>query len=257
MNSRERVNTTLNHEEPDMVPLDLGGNQSSIHRKAYIRLLEYLGIEDDNISYADFVQQIVDPCEEVLNRFKIDVRYIRPGGGLINVSDMEPQTEGKYIGVYDQFNVFWGNDAEKDLDDILYYDPVIHPFADFKSVSDIENYDWPDGNDKTPFLGLREQARKWRETTEYALATTPAGCIYEYTTFLFGFTKALRYLRTKPEFILATMEGLLKYWTDYCNTFLDEVGEYLDVLAINGDVAEQAGPIMSLKTYEKLIKPNW
>ncbi len=34
MNSRERVNVTLNHEEPDKIPIDLGGNQSSIHRKA-------------------------------------------------------------------------------------------------------------------------------------------------------------------------------------------------------------------------------
>ncbi|GAH18601.1 unnamed protein product, partial [marine sediment metagenome] len=34
MNSRERVNTTLSHKEPDKVPIDLGGNQSSIHIKA-------------------------------------------------------------------------------------------------------------------------------------------------------------------------------------------------------------------------------
>ena len=66
MNSRERVNKTFRHEEPDKVPLDLGGNQSSIHIKAYKRLLEYLDIEDKNIKFADFVQQITDPCEEVL-----------------------------------------------------------------------------------------------------------------------------------------------------------------------------------------------
>ena len=57
MNSRERVNVTLEHKEPDKVPIDLGGNQSSIHIIAYKNLLEYLEIEDDNIQYADFVQQ--------------------------------------------------------------------------------------------------------------------------------------------------------------------------------------------------------
>ncbi len=91
--------------------------------------------------------------------------------------------------------------------------------------------------------------------TEFALSTAPVGCIYEYCTFLFGFTKTLRYLRTKPEIIAYTMEELLKYWIDYVTTFVGEVGNYLDIICINGDIAEQAGPIMSIKLYEKLIKP--
>lgn len=255
MDSRERVNTTLNRKEPDKVPLDLGGNQSSIHIKAYKKLLDYLEIEDENVQYADFVQQIVRPCDKVLERFSIDVRYVQPLGGMVRVQDMEPQYEGKYVGLYDQFGVFWGNDAKKDLDDILYYDPVIHPFADFKSISDIRDFDWPNGRDKTPFDGLREYAKNLRDNTDFALSTPPVGCIYEYCTFLFGFTKTLRYLRTKPEFIIVTMEELLKYWTDYVTTFLEEVGSYLDVVCINGDIAEQAGPIMSVKLYENMIKP--
>ena len=255
MNSRERVNTTLNHKEPDKVPIDLGGNQSSIHIKAYKKLLDYLEIEDENVQYADFVQQIVRPCDKVLERFSIDVRYVQPLGGMVRVQDMEPQYEGKYVGLYDQFGVFWGNDAKKDLDEILYYDPVIHPFADFKSASDIRDFDWPNGRDKTPFNGLKEYAKDLRDTTDFALSTPPVGCIYEYCTFLFGFTKTLRYLRTKPELLIAAMEGLLKYWTDYVTTFLDEVGSYLDVVCINGDLAEQAGPIMSVKLYENMIKP--
>jgi len=255
MNSRERVNTTLNHKEPDKVPIDLGGNQSSIHIKAYKKLLEYLEIDDENVQYADFVQQIVRPCDKVLERFSIDVRYVKPLGGMVRVQDMEPQYEGKYVGLYDQFGVFWGNDAKKDLDEILYYDPVIHPFADFKSVSDIRDYDWPNGRDKTPFNGLTEYAKNLRDNTDFALSTPPVGCIYEYCTFLFGFIKTLRYLRTKPELLIAAMEGLLKYWTDYVTTFLDEVGRYLDIICINGDLAEQAGPIMSVKLYENMIKP--
>jgi uroporphyrinogen decarboxylase len=51
------------------------------------------------------------------------------------------------------------------------------------------------------------------------------------------------------------MEELLKYWIDYVSTFLGEIGEFLDVICINGDLAEQAGPIMSIRLYEKIIKP--
>ena len=164
MNSRDRVNLALNHKEPDKVPLDLGGNQSSIHLKAYKNLLDYLDIIDDNIIFADFVQQIADPCEAVLERFNIDVRYVRPKGGMIKVDEIELQYEGKYVGVYDQFGVFWGNDGEKEIQNILYYDPVIHPFADFNSVQEINNYDWPDDISAITTNHLREFLAYLRET---------------------------------------------------------------------------------------------
>lgn len=255
MNSRERVNLALNHKEPDKIPLDLGGNQSGIHIKAYKRLIDHLGIVDDKIQYYDFAQQLVNPCEKLLQRFQIDVRYIRPLGGMVNIDMIEPEYEGKYVGNWDAFGCFWGNDANKKIEDILYYDPVIHPFKDFTTVAEIENYNWPDGKDKTPFEGLREFAENLRKNTDYALSTSPTGCVYEYTTFLFGFVKVLRYLRTKPELIIAAMKGLLKYWIDYNITFIEEVGEFLDIICINGDLAEQAGPIMNMKMYEKIIKP--
>ncbi len=47
MNSRERVMATLNHTEPDKVPIDLGDSITEIHITAYRNLLDYLGIEDN------------------------------------------------------------------------------------------------------------------------------------------------------------------------------------------------------------------
>jgi uroporphyrinogen decarboxylase len=249
----------LNHQEPDKVPIDLGGNQSGIHIKAYKNLLDYLGIEDRNIQYADFIQQVAYPCEELLKHFNIDIRWLRPPPSLLP-DHFAPEVEGKYQGIRDQFGVFWGDSAEKDLKDILFYDPCIHPLSDAKTVQQIREYDWPHGTDKAPLKGLREQARKLRENTGYAIAAPPLGCIYEYTTFLFGFEKALRHLRMNPELIIATMEKLEEYWTDYATTYLNELkfGDkyYIDIAAVNGDLAAQAGPIMNVeKLYTPIIKP--
>ena len=45
MNSRERVVAALKHEEPDRIPLDLGGTESScITGIAYNRLRSHLGL---------------------------------------------------------------------------------------------------------------------------------------------------------------------------------------------------------------------
>lgn len=249
----------LNHRVPDMVPLDLGGNQSGIHIVAYKRLLDFLNIDDKAISYSDFAQQSAKPCEELLERFEIDIRWLHPLSA-IRPETFIPEVEGKYQGVWDQFGVFWGNSAEKDLSEILYYDPVIHPLSKMNSVQEIREYDWPDGSNKSSLKGLREQAKELRDKTDYAIATPPLGCIYEYTTFLFGFTTAMKHLQKRQDLILATMEELEKYWTDYAKTFLNEVkfGDefYVDIVSNNGDLSQQTGPIMSPeRIYEPLIKP--
>ncbi|MHA1266869.1 MAG: uroporphyrinogen decarboxylase family protein [Candidatus Helarchaeota archaeon] len=259
MNSRERVLTTLNHKEPDKVPIDLGGNQSGIHISPYKRLLEALEIYDDNIHFCDYVQQLAQPCEELLNYFEVDIRWLRPPKSLLPETHI-PEVEGKYQGIMDQFGVFWGTSADKDLEEIFFFDPVIHPFEDIKTVREIEDYNWPNGKDRSQLKGLRDVAKYLREKTPYAIATPPLGCIYEYTTFLFGFAKVLRLIRKQPELILAAMKELLQYWTDYAITFLNEIkfGDeyYVDIVAINGDLAMENGPILHpTELYVPLIKP--
>jgi hypothetical protein len=64
--------------QPDKIPIDLGGNQSGINIIAYRKLLDYLDISDSNIRFCDYVQQLVLPCEDLLQRFEVDIRWIRP-----------------------------------------------------------------------------------------------------------------------------------------------------------------------------------
>ena len=60
MTSRQRVLKALNHNVPDRVPIDLGGFQTGIHKRAYIELLAHLGISDE-ITILDPVQQLAKP----------------------------------------------------------------------------------------------------------------------------------------------------------------------------------------------------
>ena len=78
MTSRERVLAALNHQQPDRVPIDLGGNQTGIHKFAYRALVEHLGL-DEEIQIMDAVQQLARPSEEVLQRLRVDTRYIHAG----------------------------------------------------------------------------------------------------------------------------------------------------------------------------------
>ncbi|MHA1931423.1 MAG: hypothetical protein ACW96X_02720, partial [Promethearchaeota archaeon] len=78
LNSRERVMATLNHSEPNKVPIDLGDNLTGIYITAYRNLLDYLGIKDKNIRFSNFIGQTAYLCEEILEIFEVDTRCLQP-----------------------------------------------------------------------------------------------------------------------------------------------------------------------------------
>ena len=59
MNPRERVQTALNHHQPDRTPVDFSGHRSSgIAAIAYSRLRNHLGLAERPVRVYDMVQQL-------------------------------------------------------------------------------------------------------------------------------------------------------------------------------------------------------
>ena len=74
MNSKERVLKTINHEEPDRVPIDIGGMRSTgIHSLAYRELRKYLGFDYDSVKLYDVFQQLGFIEHDILDYFDADV----------------------------------------------------------------------------------------------------------------------------------------------------------------------------------------
>ena len=68
MNSRERVMQSVNHRQPDRVPLDFGGHRSSgMAVQAYKNLRDYLGLPQSPIYLYDIVQQLAVIEDDVLD----------------------------------------------------------------------------------------------------------------------------------------------------------------------------------------------
>jgi len=77
VNSRERVLKTLNHQEPDGVPVDIGGMRSTgIEALAYKQLRNYLHLNDRPIKLYDVWQQLAYIDDDVLEYFHGEVRSI-------------------------------------------------------------------------------------------------------------------------------------------------------------------------------------
>lgn len=252
MTSRERVLTALDHKTPDRVPIDLGGNQTGIHKNAYLNLVAHLGIKDE-VRIMDAVQQLAAPCEELLERFHVDTRYIHAGapaswkGGIVKA-----ERDGRvWHDLTDEFGVRWSMPEDAPY----YMDITLHPLANAK-LADIDDFPWPKGDDPTRFDGLRERALRIRRETPYAVVSGISGVVYEICWYMRGLEQWFCDLLTQPEFCAAMLDHTLKFWLDWFRLFLDEVGDVVDVIMIGDDLAGQNGPLFRPDIYRQIVKPR-
>ena len=252
MTSRERVLAALNFQTPDRVPIDLGGFQSGIHKKAYMELLGYLGREEE-IVMLDPVQQLVKPSEEILEMLKVDFRYVSAKGpdsfeGIIRQNFRKGEL---WHDLRDEFGVVWSMPDKQQL----YMDITHHPLAN-ASLEDIASYPFPDGSDPSRFEGLREEVLKIRENTPYAVSTGIGGVVYETCWYLRGLERWFMDMMENPTFCETLLDRVLMFWLDYYTGFMKEIGDIIDVVMIGDDLAGQNGPLFPPEFYRSVVKPR-
>jgi len=252
MTSRERVLAALNHEEPDRVPMDLGGFQTGIHLAAYRSLIDHLDFHEE-MQTLDPVQQLAIPSERVLERFHIDIRYITaraPDGFDGNIRQIV--REGRlWHDLRDEFGVVWSMPD----DQRLYMDITHHPLA-HAEIGDLERYPFPDGSDRTRFRGVRDKALLMREKTPYALSSGICGVTYEICWYLRGLERWFVDMIEHPAFCEALIDRTCQFWVDWLTGFLSEIGDLLDIIMIGDDLSGQAGPLFSPVFYRNVVKPR-
>ena len=251
MTSRDRVRTALDHKQPDRVPIDLGGNQTGIHKRAYQALVAHLGIADEP-AIMDPVQQLAQPCEAVLERFHVDTRYIAAGAASdFTGAIVQRERDGRlWHDLTDEFGVTWSMPDDQQL----YMDISHHPLAD-ATIDDVRDYPWPKGDDPGRFEGLREQALQIRNNTPYAVVSGISGVVYEVCWYMRGLERWLMDMVEQPEFCRAMLEQTSRYWLDFFRVFLDEVGDLVDVIMIGDDLAGQKGPLFRPAFYREVVHP--
>ncbi len=251
MTSQQRLLAALNHQIPDRVPIDLGGFQTGIHRKAYENLLRHFGIKDE-IKILDCVQQLAVPCEELLKRFRVDIRYIWPKGpdGFDGSIKLNKRGGRLWHDFTDEFGVVWSMPDDQKL----YMDISHHPLADV-TVNELKDRPFPNGADPTRFTGVRKKALKIRQKN-YALSTTIGGSMYEYGWYQRGLERWFMDMIENPDFCEALLDKMLAFWKDYYTGYMGQVGDMVDVVQIGDDVAGQYGPLFSPDFYRSIIKPR-
>ena len=139
----KRLLTALDHRPPDRVPIDLGGNQTGIHKVAYQKLIERLGFREE-IVIMDLVQQLAKPSEAVLERLHVDTRYVWAGGAKSFKGGIVKRRRGGRLwhDLADEFGVVWSMPDDRPY----FMDITLHPLAD-ATIDDVRRYPFPKGDD--------------------------------------------------------------------------------------------------------------
>ncbi len=241
MKSRERVIRTLNHEEPDRVPLDYWTTPA-----AYENLRDYLKLKAPETQEWGIMSNW-KISEEMLNRLHIDFRRV-----YMNTSssfEMKTYPDGTTDSEYGFRGKWFGP----------YWEVTHFPWAEFTEVEQVEEYEWPDADDPSRMEGVVEWANYLHEDTDYAtigMVGGPWGAFEICEHYMRGFDKFLIDLVTNKKLAEAMMDKCVDLALDMNRVFLDEVGEYLDIVQVGDDLGHQHGLIISPKMYRDLIKPR-
>jgi uroporphyrinogen decarboxylase len=236
---RERFHKAVNHEEPDRVPLDYWTTED-----AYINLRDHLGIKAPE-THRWGMFSTWNTSEELLRRLNVDFRHVHMNAA----AGFEPQPlpDGSLEDEYGY--------GSKEVG--VYTETTFYPWAEFTEVEQIEEFDWPDPDDPSRMDGVRKLAKQLHEETDYAIigyGGGPWGLIEMAAHFMRGFDKFLVDLLRRPDLAEAMMEKSLKLAIEMNRVFLDEVGEFLDIVQFGDDLGHQDGLIMSPRIYRTLVK---
>ena len=284
MTSRERIRCALNHQQPDLVPIDFGGHRSSgIAAIAYTKLKKALGISSGDIYVYDMVQQLAIVEPDVLNAIGSDTiemgrgfmpddndwkDWVLPDGTTCKIPlfiNVEKRGNDSYLLSDDGVNLAVQKDG------CLYFEQIHWPWLernpdeqDFSDLEDAFKYTmWtgiPTPGSHIPLTDegcrqLADGARKLRESTDRAIIGLFGGSFFEAAQFLYRNDNYLTYMGLYPEACERLSEALCNFYLPRLEKWLGAVGPYIDVILFGDDLGGQNGPLMSPGMYRRYFKP--
>lgn len=249
--SEQRVKRSLNHQEADRVPFDLGGTGlSTIHVTAYRNLRDHLGLPTVEPNIVFTAEQLVQVDEDLSERLDTDVRPVIPGTA----------TGFQYVirdeGAYETYTDEWGISWRKPKDGGFYYDMQRHPLATASSLGEMRDHPFPDPLDDGRFANLRSQAEAAVSKGKAVALAGPCAGIAEVYSWMRGFEQYYMDLALNQTYVAYMLDRLVEWKCAFWARALKEIGHLVDVVIEADDLGGQSRLLMSPKTYRGLIQPR-
>ncbi len=269
MNSRERVLRTLKHQEPDRVPRDLGGTESSgMTAYALSRLQMHLGFKQDLKVFEPY-QYVAYIGDALKGRFRIDTANLTP----------EPKCWTKRrnpAGFHVLLPEKWQEEEDADgatvvrrADGVVaarrpkggyYYDPVNPPLQHVADAAQLQQhqetifgFDLPSFADES-LEDLQERAQGMHAKGECTIFNL---CCHLLAAgqLLRGYETFMVDLMTDEALAETLLDLLVEGYCRRIDRLAPVLRETVDIVLLNDDLGTQNGPMLSPATYRKMIKP--
>lgn len=224
MNSKERVLATINHVEPDRLPVDMWALPPIT-----LNLRTHFGVNTD---------------EDVLQTLGVDLRSVWPAyiGPPLETFD-----DGSHLD-------WWGVRKKKIGP---FEDAIIAPLAEAQTPADIEAYIWPDP-DWFDYEGMHSVCKAL--SSDYALVVRDPGphatCVLRESMFLRGMEQFILDLAMNPDLASNIIAGVEKFYLEFNQRILETVGKFIDIYFIADDIGTQKGLLISPRMFHKFIAPS-
>jgi len=230
MNSKERILTTINHQEPDKVPLDSW--MAPEVAEVIIKGLN-LDIESDPFAMAkalgnDLLYLALGFCDSFSSIFKEERKI---GDNLYQ----------------DPFGIKWRKKSQKYGS---YCEFAEHPLSDIRNYND---YKFPDPFEvhKNEFEMYKKLIEK--DGKEYAILGGVACTMLEGSWYLRGLENFLTDLYLNKDFAVELLDKTMDYSLRISKKLV-EMG--VDIIWWGDDIGGERGPYINPKLYRELIKPR-
>jgi uroporphyrinogen decarboxylase len=279
MTSQERVLASLNHKQPDQVPIDLSAHRSSgMAAIAYPKVRKALGLEPRTVYVYDPVQQLAIIDEDVLERFGIDVTEI----GRAFCHDDKWWTDWTLPDGTPCKMPIWSKPVRKGTDWVVMA-PAGHVMARMPELSvTFDQAWWPflEGDEDLSKIESLFKEHMWsgmpsppgpsisspeeltgpvsalRKSTKRAIIGGFGGNLLEMGQFHYRMDNFLAMLAGEPQRAHKFLNALLELHLKRLERFMKAVGSYIDIVGFGDDLGAQNSPQISPKMYREFFKPR-
>jgi uroporphyrinogen decarboxylase len=277
MDSRSRLLASINHKQPDKVPIDLGSSTvTGISAIAYNNLKAYLNISSPTRVF-DVVQQLANVDMKIIDMFGVDaldINRVTTEAGEWYETELADGSKAEYPDWFRPKKSADDSWYTTDADGLIlskmpvgaaFYDQMFFPYQNgypenFENLKDsLKKISWVVHSHASNLNAteLREKLVHLKKTTNKALVMSGGVKLLELGFFIRRMDNFLMDLMIEQDKLSEMLDILVEMHLSGLEKKCSTIGDIVDVIRFGDDLGMTSGAFMDMDTFRKIFKPRY